>query len=148
MLPFLRLDAVPDSRQAATTVVLADDHAVMRASLRTLLDGEADIDVIAETDKPQDVARYLQPRPDVLVLDLALSQNGPGLNTLAKLCAELPDMRIVILTIYDDLAFVRHALEIGALGIVLKEMADSDLPAAVRAASCGRRYVSPKLATR
>ncbi len=87
-------------------------------------------------------------RPDVLVLDLGMSSRGSGIEALDKLSREARDMRIVVLTMNDDPAFARRVLDNGALGLVLKEMADSDLPAAVREASRGKRYVSPLLAAK
>jgi len=154
MLPFLRLVPVPDPKPGASTagpirIVLADDHAAMRQSLRLLLDGEADLDVVAETDSLRSVMRHVRTsRPDVLVFDLGLPGQGSGIEALSKLHSEAPDTQIVVLTMNDGPAFAKRALEVGALGLVLKEMADSDLPAAVREASHGRRYVSPKLAAK
>ena len=154
MLPFLRLVPVPDPKPGASTtgpirIVLADDHAAMRHSLRLLLDGEADLDVVAETDSLRSVMRHVRTRrPDVLVLDLGLPGQGSGIEALGKLHSEALDTRIVVLTMNDGPAFAKRALDNGALGLVLKEMADSDLPAAVREVSRGRRYVSPKLAAK
>ena len=154
MLPFFRLAPVPDPEPGRQTgdairIVLADDHAAMRESLRLLLDGEADIDVIAETDSLQAVIGHIQARhPDVLVLDLGLGDKGAGIQALDRLRRETPDTHIVVLTMNDDPSFARHALDSGAAGLVLKEMADSDLPPAVREASRGKHYVSPQLATR
>ncbi|HTD57856.1 MAG TPA: response regulator transcription factor [Solirubrobacteraceae bacterium] len=154
MLPFLRLASVPDSEPdggpaAAIRIVLADDHAAMRRSLRLLLQGEADLEVIAETDSLKSVLDHVRERrPDVLVLDLGMPNPGPGIEALGRLKGEAKGTSIVVLTMNDDPAFARRALDNGATGLVLKEMADSDLPAAVRDASRGRRYVSPQLAAR
>jgi two-component system response regulator NreC len=154
MLQFLRLAPVPDPEPdinvtGSIKIILADDHAVMRQNLRLLLDGEADIDVIAETDSLSAViANVHARRPDVLVLDLGMSSRGSGIAALDKLSREMRDMSIVVLTMNDDPAFARRVLDNGALGLVLKEMADSDLPAAVREASRGKRYVSPLLAAK
>jgi two-component system, NarL family, response regulator NreC len=154
MIPLLQLAPVPDSQpdgEAAGSIriVLADDHAAMRESLRLLLDGEADIEVIAETDSLRTVVGHLRARrPDVLVLDLGMPDRGLGIEALGRLHREASDTSIVVLTMNDDPAFARRALDNGATGLVLKEMADSDLPAAVRDASRGRRYVSPLLAVK
>jgi two-component system response regulator NreC len=150
MVPFFRLASVPDYKQDAEggpiRIVLADDHAAMRESLRLLLDGEADIDVIAETDSLQTVMSHVRARrPDVLVLDLGMPDRGSGIEALGRLHRET---RIVVLTVNDDPAFAKRVLDSGAVGLVLKEMADSDLPAAVRDASRGRHYVSPLLAAK
>ena len=154
MLPFIRLAPVPEPEPdpdltGSIRIVLADDHVAMRQSLRLLLDGEADIDVIAETDCLSAVIAQIHARkPDVLVLDLGMSSRGSGIAALDELSREMRDMSIVVLTMNDDPAFTRRALDNGALGLVLKEMADSDLPAAVRAAARGKRYVSPVLAAK
>lgn len=153
MFPALHLASVPDSELHASAapirILLADDHAAMRQSLRVLLEGEADISVIAETDSLQSVLGHVHSRqPDVLVLDLGMPSGGSGIETLSRLRKDAHDIRIVVLTMNDDPACARRALDNGALGLVLKEMADSDLPAAVRDASRGRRYVSPVLAAK
>jgi two-component system, NarL family, response regulator NreC len=154
MLPFFRLAPVPDpepGRQIgdAIRIVLADDHAAMRESLRLLLDGEADIDVIAETDSLQAVIGHVRARhPDVLVLDLGMGDRGSGIQALDRLHGEARDTHIVVLTMNDDPAFARRALDNGATGLVLKEMADSDLPAAVGEGARGGGAVSPLLAAK
>ncbi len=159
MFPVLRLAAVPDSGESDAdaqtsasmpiTILLADDHAAMRANLRVLLEGEADINVIAETDSLDLVLGHVRDRsPDVLVLDLGMSSSGSGIETLTRMSKAARDTSIVVLTMNDDPACAKRALDNGALGLVLKEMADSDLPAAVRNAARGKRYVSPLLAAK
>jgi two-component system response regulator NreC len=156
MLPFLRLASVPDpepepeaSAPGAIRIVLADDHAAMRRSLRVLLDGESDLDVVAETDSLRSVMRYVHARhPHVLVLDLGMPSQGAGIETLARLHKEALTTHIVVITMNDDPAFAKQALDNGADGLVLKDMADSDLPAAVREAARNRRYVSANLAVK
>jgi chemotaxis response regulator CheB len=103
MFPFFRLAPVPDPAPDAATgpirIVLADDHAVMRQSLRVLLDGEADLDVIAETDSLGSVIGHVRARrPDVLVLDLGMPDQGSGMEALARLSRELRDTNVVVLT--------------------------------------------------
>jgi two-component system response regulator NreC len=151
MFAFFHLAAVPDPEPEGAAnpirIVLADDHAAMRQSLRMLLDGETDLDVIAETDSLGSVMDHVRARhPDVLVLDLGMPDRGSGIDTLARLTKELRDTNIVVLTMNDDPSFARRALDNGAIGLVLKEMADSDLPAAIRSASRGQRYLSPLIA--
>lgn len=158
MLPAPRLASVPDpttpdseenAAAAPIRILLADDHAAMRESLRLLLEGEADIDVVAETDSLRSVMDHMHARhPDVLVLDLGMPSWGGGIETLNRLRKDARDTRIVVLTMDDDPASARRALDNGALGLVLKEMADSDLPPAVRNASRGHGYVSPALAVK
>jgi two-component system, NarL family, response regulator NreC len=151
MFAFFRLAPVPDPEPEGASnpirIVLADDHAAMRQSLRMLLDGETDL--IAETDSLGSVLDHVRTRhPDVLVLDLGMPDRGSGIETLARLTRELRDTNVVVLTMNDDPSFARRALDNGAIGLVLKEMADSDLPAAVRGASRGKRYLSPTIASK
>jgi two-component system response regulator NreC len=154
MVPFLRLAPVPDPDSnghgaGAIKIILADDHAAMRESLRLLLEGEADIEVIVETDSLQAVIGHVNARrPDVLVLDLGMSDRGAGIEALTRVHREARDTNIVVLTMNDDPAFAARVLDNGAKGLVLKDMADSDLPAAVRDASRGKRYLSPVLAVK
>jgi two-component system response regulator NreC len=154
MVPLFRLAPVPDSdpemeKTGSIRTILADDHAAMRQSLRLLLEGEADIDVVAETDDLNAVVGHVHARrPDVLVFDLGMSSRGSGIEALNQLSRETSDTFIVVLTMNDDPAFAGRALDNGATGLVLKEMADSDLPAAVREASRGKRYVSPLIAAK
>jgi two-component system, NarL family, response regulator NreC len=154
MISFLRLAPVPDPESNATAtgpigIVLADDHAAMRQSLRTLLDGESDLVVLAETHSLSSIAEHVRAHhPDVLVLDLGMPSHGSGIEALTRLSREARGTNIVVLTMNDDPAFARRALDNGAVAIVLKELADSDLPEAVRNASRGRRYVSPLLAAK
>lgn len=150
MISFLRLAPVPDWEREVTDgpigIVLADDHAAMRQSLRTLLDGEADLVVLAETDSLNSVAEHVRAHhPDVLVLDLGMPDHGSGIEALTRLSREARGTNIVVLTMNDDPAFARRVLDNGAIALVLKELADSDLPEAVRNASRGKRYLSPLL---
>jgi len=138
-----------DAADGSIRIVLADDHAAMRQSLRRLLDGESDIDVIAETDSFGAVhAQVRARRPDVLVLDLGMPDQGSAIEALERLSRELRGTAVVVLTTNDDPAWARRALDNGATALVLKEMADSDLPAAVRGASRGERYLSPLIAAK
>ncbi len=129
-------------------VVLADDHALMRRSLRLLLEAEHDVDVIAEAGDTESAVRYVHShRPHVLVLDLRMP-NGSSVDTISKLRKQAPETNVVVLTMEDNPVFAQHALASGALGFVLKEFADTELPQAVRAAALGEEYVSPCVAAR
>ena len=131
-----------------TTIVLADDHAVVRAGLRRLLEAEADLEVVAEAGDVESARRYVRGhRPDVLLLDL----NMPGEATLPaipSLREEFPATQIVILTMQRDTAFAREALRGGAIGYVLKHAAETDFVEAVRLAGQGRTYLYPELGGR
>ena len=129
-------------------VVLADDHALMRRSLRLLLDGEEDLEVVAEAgDHPAAVRHVHDHQPNVLVLDLRLS-DGPGSEAVRFFSERMPATRTVVLTMEDDPLFAKRALTAGAHGFVIKDLADVELPVAVRAAARGEEYVSPRVAAR
>jgi two-component system response regulator NreC len=133
---------------APIRVVLADDRASMRRSLRWLLDGEEKIEVIAEANDLSSLARHVRARqPHVLVLDLGMP-NSASVEAISKLHKRLPHTRIVVLTSDESATFARQVLNAGALGYVLKELADRELPAAVRAAAGGYRFVSPPVSVR
>src|ERR1044072_1401766 len=136
------------SDQNQTTIVLADDHQVVRQGLKALLDAEPDFRVVGEAgDGLQAVRRVELVTPRVLVLDLMM----PGLNGLdvipqIKKCS--PHTQIVVLSMYSNEAYVLEALSSGALAYVLKDSSSGDLVHAVREAAAGRRYLSPPLSDR
>jgi two-component system, NarL family, response regulator NreC len=139
--------AVPTPKDAIR-VVLADDHAFMRRSLRLLLDGERDLRVVAETDDLASTVRHVHGhQPQVLVLDLSMP-DGSSVETIGLLRARVRDTQVVVLTMDDNPVFAQRALAAGALGYVLKDQADVGLPLAVRAAVRGEEYVSPSVAAR
>jgi two-component system response regulator NreC len=138
----------PPHKSAVTTVVLADDHRVVRTGLHMLLDAEDDIEVVAEAGDVESTERaVLGYRPDVLVLDL----NMPGeesLPAIPRIRASAPSTAIVVLTMQDDPDLAREALRTGALGYVLKDAADTELVHAIRLAAEGRTYLHPELGAR
>ena len=130
---------------ATTRIVVADDHAVVRAGLRLLLDAEEDLTVVAVSGDVDDALRLTRAhRADVLVLDL----NMPGRPTLPEIPALAQLTAVVVLTMQNDPAFARQALGAGARAYVLKEAADSELVEAVRAAARGGTYLNPQLGAR
>ena len=130
------------------TLVLADDHAVVRSGLRLLLEAEPGHQVVAEAASAEDALRYARAhRPDVLVLDLNMP-GRPTLEVIPELRTAVPDTAIVVLTMQEDPAFAREALRAGALGYVLKEAADEELLQAVRLAAQGETYLNPRLGAR
>lgn len=152
MAPYLQLAAVPDivrtsSRPAQPIqVVLADDHMGVRRSLRLLLDGQEDLEVVAEAADLPAAARHVHRHaPHVLVLDLEMP-NGSSIATIRALREQVPDTEIVVLTMEASPLFAQHALEAGAVGFVLKDRADTELPEAVRAAAAGSEYISAHVA--
>jgi two-component system, NarL family, response regulator NreC len=129
-------------------IVLADDHAVVRAGLRMLLDSEPGFEVVAEAGDVESARRYVRGhRPTVLVLDLNMP-GGSSLEAIPVIREETPSTQIVVLTMQQEPAFARHALGSGALGYVLKEAADDELVEAVRRAAAGESYLNPRLGAR
>jgi two-component system response regulator NreC len=131
-----------------TTIVLADDHTVVRNALRLLLDAESDFEVVAEAGDADTAVRYVRGhKPTVLILDL----NMPGrssLDAVADIRAASPETEVVVLTMQNEPAFARRALQAGVRGYVLKEAADAELVQAVRSAAAGDTYLQPALGAR
>jgi two-component system response regulator NreC len=126
-------------------LVIADDHAVVRAGLRLVLEAEPGLTVVAEAGEVDTARRMVSAhRPDVLVLDL----NMPGPPSLPAIPELAEKTAVVVLTMQNDPAFARRALQEGARGYVLKEAADAELVQAVRAAADGRTYLNPELGAR
>ena len=127
------------------TVVIADDHTVVRQGLRLLIDAEPDMQVVAEAGDVPNAERMARAhRPAVLVLDL----NMPGGSSLEAIPRLREQVAIVVLTMQDDPGFARQALRAGALGFVLKEAADEELLEAIRLAARGDTYLNPRLGAR
>jgi two-component system response regulator NreC len=133
---------------AQITIVLADDHQVVRAGLRLLLGAEEGFEVVAEAgDVATTERRVAAYRPRVLVLDLNMP-GEPSIAAIPRLRENAPETEIVVLTMQNDPAVAREALRAGAIGYVLKEAAESELVQAVRFAARGDTYLSPKLGAR
>ncbi len=133
---------------ATCRVVLADDHPVVRAGLRTLLEVEPGLTVVAEfADLPSTVAGVRSLRPDVLVLDLVMA-GAWSLQAIPALLGSSPGLRLVVLTMQDEPAFATEALRLGAHGYVLKEAAADELLLAVRSVLRGATYLQPSLGAR
>ena len=128
-----------------TTILLADDHAVLRAGLRLLLNGQTDLKVIGEVGDGLEALKLAeQLHPDLILLDVTMPGLG-GLEVLPTLRKVSPASRILILTMHDDEGYLRQALRNGAAGDVLKKAADSELLLAVRAVMRGEVYVHPSM---
>jgi len=130
-------------------VLLVDDHAVVRAGLRLLLDGEADIETVAEAgDARQAVFEARAANPDVVLMDVTLGTGKSGIEATPEMLREAPEAKVLILSMQDDPRYVREAFAAGASGYVLKEAADTELVNAVREVAAGGRYVHPALGAR
>lgn len=128
-----------------TTVVLADDHNVIRAGLRTMLEAEDDLRVIGEADDAGSARKLVEDRrPDVLVMDLQMPGADPAAD-VPRLRESVPSTAIVVLTMRNDPRKARDLLRAGAAGYVLKQAADRKLTEAIRIAAAGGSYIDPEL---
>jgi two-component system, NarL family, response regulator NreC len=127
------------------TVVLADDHNVIRAGLRAMLEVEDDLRVIGEAADAPGAAKLVRDRrPDVLVLDLQMPGAEPA-SDVPALRREVPSTAIVVLTMQSDPRRARELLRAGASAYVLKQAAERQLTAAIRTAAQGGSYIDPEL---
>jgi two-component system, NarL family, response regulator NreC len=131
-----------------TTIVIADDHTVVRQGLRLLIETDPGMQVVAEAGTVPDAERLTRAhRPSVLVLDLNMRDES-GMDAIPRLRVDAPDTAIVVLTMQDDPGFARRALQSGARGFVLKEAADEELLEAIRLAAAGESYLNPRMGAR
>ncbi|MBS1883738.1 MAG: response regulator transcription factor [Actinobacteria bacterium] len=133
------------SEAAEITVVLADDHNVIRAGLRTMLEAEPDLRVIGEAADAAAAAKLVADRrPDILVLDLQMPGAEPRAD-IPRLCEMAPATAIIVLTMQSDPRMARDLMRAGAAGFVLKQAAERNLGEAIRTAAAGGSYVDPRL---
>lgn len=126
-------------------IILVDDHAVVRAGYRLLLENHPDIEVVAELESGEDVNRlYVKLQPDVVVMDLSMPGMG-GLEAIRRIRAKDEKARILVFTMHDSLPFVEHALDAGASGYITKNSAPHVLVDAVRRIAAGERFIDPQL---
>jgi DNA-binding NarL/FixJ family response regulator len=127
------------------SIVLADDHRIVREGVRALLESEPDFRVLSEArDGPEAVSMVERYHPDVLLLDLVM----PGMNGLEvtnEVRQRFPDTHVVVLTMHANEAYVLEALEAGAQGYVIKDSSFGELMHAIREVAAGRSYLGPPL---
>lgn len=146
LLPSSFDEGGPSQLKAPIRVVLADDHAMLRRTLRLVLESEQDVDVIAEAVDLTAVLRQVSLHaPHVLVLDLRLP-NGSSIEMIRQLGVRFPETAVVALTMEESPLFAQHAMDAGATAFVVKDRADTELLTAVRLAARGEGYVSPRAA--
>ena len=128
------------------TVLLADDHAMVRDGLRYILEAAGDIQIIGLASNGQEaVAQALTQCPNVAVMDISMPVMD-GIEATRQILESCPHTRIVTLSMYHSGEYVQRALSAGASGYVLKEAAGTELVEAVRSLHAGKRYFSPQLA--
>jgi two-component system response regulator NreC len=129
-------------------VLVVDDHAVVRAGLRLLIDREESMVVVDEAaDANEAIFRVIEHKPDVLLIDVTLPGES-GIEAIPKLLAASPGTKILVLSMHDDPRYVREAFAAGASAYVLKEAADAEVVAAIREVAAGGSYVNPVLGAR
>ena len=129
-------------------IMITDDHAMIREGLKKVLELEGDIEVVAQSGNGQDAINYCLQNPDeidVLLLDVNMPKLN-GMQTLEKLEQELPNLKTIVLTIHDEVEYLRRAMELGAKGYVLKDSESDALASAIRAVHNGSIYIQPTMA--
>jgi two-component system response regulator NreC len=136
---------VPPSGEPITTVI-ADDHAVVRDGLRTVLErADGEFEIVAETsDVPSTIEAVREYRPALLIVDVTMP-GGSSIASLSELRAEHPRLAVVVLTMHEDPGYARAALEAGAHSFVLKQAEPDELLRAFRVAAGGGFYVDPRV---
>jgi DNA-binding NarL/FixJ family response regulator len=129
-------------------VLLADDHPVVRTGLAGMLAAEPDVQIVGEAASGDEaVALAVRLNPDVILMDLRMP-GGDGVSATARIRAELPGAKIMVLTTYDTDADILRAVEAGAAGYLLKDLPVAELAAAIRAAARGETVLAPAVAGR
>jgi len=132
----------------STRVLIVDDHAVVRAGLRLVLEGEDGVEPVGEAGSAREaIFEARTSKPDVILLDVVMPDQS-GLEIIPTLLQENPQAKILVLSMQDDPRYVHEAFAAGASGYVLKEAADTEVVAAVRDVAGGGRYVHPALGAR
>ena len=130
------------------TVLLADDHTVVREGLRTLLDATQDIKVVGEADNGRLAVQLAQKlQPDVVIMDVLMPQLN-GVEATRQILRDVPDAKVLVLSSYSDDEKVAQLIEFGAIGYLVKQAATNDLVKAIREARKGNAFFSPSISKR
>ena len=131
------------------TVLLVDDHLVVRSGLRALLSTQPDVEVVAEASSGEDgLAAALEHGPDVVLMDLSMGPGIDGIEAIRRIRAARPTQAVLVFTTYDSDADIVRAVDAGAMGYLLKDAAPDEIFAAVRGASRGQSHMSAPVASR
>ncbi|MGO8947897.1 MAG: response regulator [Ktedonobacterales bacterium] len=133
----------PEGSLEKIRVLLADDHTILRAGLKMMLNAQPDIEAIGEaSDGRQAINEAEKLSPDVIIMDITMPECN-GIEATRQIKRLLPDIRVLILTMHENEEYLFQTLRAGAAGYMLKEAADTDLISAIRVVSSGRFYLSP-----
>ena len=128
-----------------TSILLADDHAVVRDGLRALLEEGDELQIVGVAGNGRDaVAEALRLRPDVVIMDIAMPELD-GVEATRRIVEKCPDTRVLVLSMYLSAEHIHRALQAGAQGYVLKESAGDEVVEAIRALRAGKRYLSHRI---
>jgi DNA-binding NarL/FixJ family response regulator len=133
---------------AKTRITLSDDHPIMLAGLRNLIESEPDFELVGEATNGNAALKLIrEQKPDVAILDISMPELN-GIMVARKLAEELPQVKLMVLTLHEDRAYLRQALDVGVRGYVLKRSAAENLVQAIRAVVVGGLYVDPAIVDR
>jgi len=128
-------------------IAIVDDHDLVRAGIRAILEQDAQFQIVGETGDGQDAIRLISSlRPDVVLMDVHLPGGISGLDATETIVKDCPEVKVIILTQYENREYIRRALRIGARGYILKRSAASELKEAIRTVHAGQRYLHPSVA--
>ena len=126
-------------------ILIADDHGVLRAGLRALLNSEPDMEVVGEVDNGEKaITQAKRLKPDVLLMDISMPGIS-GMEATRLLNLEHPELKILLLTIHEDKSLLKEAIKYGAAGYILKRAVESELINAIRAVAAGDMYIHPAM---
>jgi DNA-binding NarL/FixJ family response regulator len=138
-------NTLPASHARQLRIVLGDDHALVRSGLRRLLERDHEFEVVGEARDGLEVLEIVaQQRPDVLLLDLSMPHFN-GVDTAQRLHDTVPELKIIVVSMHSDEAYVLRALKAGVCGYVLKQSSETDVIQALRAVQAGHAYFSPEV---
>lgn len=133
---------------AATRIILADDHPIVLSGLRNLITAQSDFELVGDASSGMAALRLVrETRPDVAVVDISMPELN-GILLARRLSDEMPGVRVMVLTLHEDRAYLKQALDAGVRGYVLKRSAAENLIHAIRAVMVGGLYVDPAIANR
>lgn len=126
-------------------IVIADDHGILRAGLAALLNNEPDITVVGEAeDGDQAVRLVLAKRPDIVLMDITMAVES-GIDATSRILKTAPEIRVIMLTVHEDMAMLEHAVQNGARGYILKSAIKTDLINAIHTVMRGQLYIHPSM---